>query len=234
VGSPAPNVYADLDVSVVHVVEDEKSLNRGFDEAVVQCVIMEMPAQGGAVRTLRRRPRRHKREYQYHYPNQEQQHQLQPHIYGNEDECDEFELSGYGQFLGGSNHLVHHPKNHHPQQQQQRHYSMIHARLHLDELLLEEGLFNNDAVDQEEFTLAMDLPLSRPGGRADRNFKALKKMQFLQLYQNRDSAASQQQLQLSRLQVYEQQQQQQQVGLSSSSLPSSSQATAMNVGYYLL
>ena len=221
VGSPAPNVYADLDVSVVHVVEDEKSLNRGFDGAGQNDT--ETQAQGGASHKPRLRPRRHKREYQYQYPYQ----QHHPHVYGNEEECDEFELSGYGQFSGGSaansTHLLY-PKNHPQQLQQQKHNSMIHARLHLDEHLLEEGLFNNgchDAVDQEEFTLAMDLPLSRPGRRANRNLKALKKMQFLQLYQNRDSAASQQFEQASRLQVYEQQQQQ--VGSSS---PPSSQAAA--------
>ena len=188
VGSPAPNVYADLDVSVVHVVEDEKSLNRNFDGAAGGQSVTETQAQGGGAghHTLRRRPRHHKREYQKHYHQQ--------HDFGNEDECDEFELSGYGHFSGGSTPT--HPKNNYPQQQhyqqqQQRHNSMIHARLHLDELLLEEGLFNGD---QEEFTLAMDLPLSRPGGRASSsNLRALKKMQFLQLYQNRDSAAASQQ-----------------------------------------
>ena len=220
-GSPAPNVYADLDVSVVHVVEDEKSLNRGFDGASQSVTETETQAQVETVRTLRRRPRRHKREYQYQYPNQ--QYQQQQHGYGNEDESDEFELSGYGQFSGGSTTHLSLPKDcpqqQHQQQQQQRHNSMIHARLHLDELLLEEGLFNKDTVDQEEFTLAMDLPLSRSGGRASRNLKALKKMQFLQLYQNRDSAASQQQP--SRLQVYEQQQ----VGSSSSSPSSGTKAT---------
>ena len=226
VGSPAPNVYADLDVSVVHVAEDEKGLNRGFDGAAGQSVT-ETQAQGGAGRTLRRRPRRHKREYQYQYPHQHQHQQHQPQIYGNEDECDEFELSGYGQFSGGSTtfHLPlpknqPQPQRQQPQQEQQRHNPMIHARLHLDELLLEEGLFNNDTVDQEEFTLAMDLPFSRPGGRASsRNLKALKKMQFLQLYQNRDSAAGQQQP--SRLQVFEQQQ----VGSSSMPLSSSQDTT---------
>ena len=212
VGSPAPDVYADLDVSVVHVGEDEKNLNRGFD------FDGETQAQAGAGHAPRLRPRRHKREYQYQYP----------HVYGNEDECNEFELSGYGQFSGlstttDSNHHLLYPKKNPQQQhqQQQRHNSMIHARRHLDELLLEEGLFNNgchDSVDQEEFTLAMDLPLSRPpGGRSSRNLKALKKMQFLQLHQNRDFAANQQlqQQQPSRLQ-----QQQQQVGSSSSPLSS--------------
>ena len=224
--SPAPNVYADIDVSVVHVMEDEKGLNRGFDGAgqsvnnPTAASRAETQAQCGASHTPRLRPRRHKREYQYQYPYQ-QHHQ---HVCGDKDECDEFELSGYGHFSGGSTadstHLLS-PKSH-PQQHQQRHNPMIHARLHLDELLLEEGLFNNgchDVVDQEEFTLAMDVPLSRPGGRASRSMKALKKMQFLQLYQNRDSAASQQLQQPSGLQVYEQQQ----VG---SSPPSSSQATA--------
>ena len=217
VGSPAPNVYADLDVSVVHVVEDEKSLNRGFDGASQSDMETGMQAQVETGRTLRRRPRRHKREYQYQYPSQQQQQ----HGYGNEDECVEFELSGYGQFSGGSTSTTQ-PQNlaQQQQQQQQRRNSMIHARLHLDELLLEEGLFNKDTVDQEEFTLAMDLPLSRPGGRASRNMKALKKMQFLQLYQNRDSDASQQP---SRLQVYEQQQQ---VGSSSSRLLGSQATTA--------
>lgn len=240
VGSPAPNVYADLDVSVVHVVEDEKSLNhRSFDGASQSINRTETQAQGGAGRTPGLRPRRHKREYRYQYPYQ-QQHYQHVSSYGNEDECDEFELSGYGQFSGGSTsttttgggdstHLLY-PKHHHHHQHQQRHNSMIHARLHLDELLLEEGC--HDSVDQEEFTLAMDLPLSRTGGRASnsRNLKAMKKMQFLQLYQNRDSVASQQQSQQqqpSRLQVYEQQQQQQQV--ESSSPPSSSQATTGSV-----
>ena len=220
VGSPAPNVYADLDVSVVHVMEDEKSLNRGFDGAGQS--VTETQAQGGAGHKPRLRPRRHKREYQYQHPYQHQH----PHVYGNEDECDEFELSGYGQFSGGSTanstHLLY-PKSYPQQHQQQKHNSMTHAQLHLDEHLSEEGLFNNgcpDAVDQEEFTLAMDLPLSRPGGRANRNLKALKKLQFLQLYQNGDSAASQQLEQASRLQVYEQQQQQ----VGSSSPPSSSPA----------
>ena len=227
--SPAPSVYADIDVSVVHVMEDEKGLNRGFGGAGQSvnnpnaASRAETQAQGGASHTPRLRPRRHKREYQYQYPYQ-QHHQ---HVCGDKDECDEFELSGYGHFSGGSTadstHLLS-PKNHPEQQYQQRHNSMIHARLHLDELLLEEGLFNNgchDVVDQEEFTLAMDVPLSRPGGRASKNMKAMKKMQFLQLYQNRDSAASQQLQQPSRLQVYEQQQQ-----VGSSPPPSSSQATA--------
>lgn len=215
VASPAPNVYADIDVSVVHVVEDEKRLNRGIDgtgqnanNSPSAASRTETQAQGRAGHRPRLRPRRHKREYQYQYPHQ-QHHQ---HVYCNEDECDEFGLSGYGQFSGGSTadstHLLY-PKNQPQKQHQQRHNSMIHARLHLDDLLVEEGLFNNgchDAVDQEEFTLAMDVPLSRPGGRASRNMKALKKMQFLQLHQNRDSATSQQLQQPSRLQVYEKQQ----------------------------
>ena len=218
-GSPAPNVYANLDVSVVHVGEDEKFLNGGFD-GVGQSIdrsaasrIAEMQGQGEEGHTPRLRPRRHKREYQYKYPYQ----QHYPHVHGN-DECDEFELSGYGQFSGrstaDSTHLLY-PKNY--PQHQERHSSMINARLHLDELLLEEGLFNSgchDSVDQEEFTLAMDLPLSRSGGRASRNLKALKKMQFLHLYQNRESAASQQLQQSSLLQAYD-----------GSSSPPSSQAT---------
>jgi len=78
---------------------------------------------------------------------------------------------------------------------------MIHARLHLDELLLEEGLFGRDtgvlpsSSDQEEFTLAMDIPFfgggGGGGGRAGR--KALRKMQYLQLHQNRDSVVASQQ-----------------------------------------
>jgi hypothetical protein len=230
--SPAPNVYADIDVSVVHVGEDEKNLNRdiGVGQSVnpdaVSSHTTGIQAQGVPGHASRLRPRRHKREYQYQYPHQRQYQ----HVYGNEafngqDECDEFELSGYGQFQGGSTaanspHLLYaDSKNHHDQQ---KHNSMMHARLHLDDLLLEEGLFNNgchDVTDQEEFTLAMDVPLSGSGGRgggssSSRNLKALKKMQYLQLRQNRDATSQQQETS---------QIQQQQVRSSLSS--SSSQAT---------
>ena len=194
----SPNVYADIDVSVVHVGEDNKTLNPGFGvgQTVNPGAVSHTTGMQAPVYAPRLRPRRHKREYQY--PRQQQRYQ---HVYGNEvsddrDECDEFELSGYGQFSGGptpDSHLLYPDSK--PKLQQQKHKSMIHARLHLDELLLEEGLlFNNhgchDVTDQEEFTLAMDVPLSGSGGR--RNLKALKKMQYLQLHQNRDFASQQQ------------------------------------------
>jgi hypothetical protein len=154
-----------------------------------------MQAQDGSGgHAPRLRPRRHKREYQYQYPRQR--------LFNGQDECDEFEILGYGQFLGDSTVDSTHPLSSNSKHQQ-RHNSMVHAQLHLDELLLEEGLFNNgchDVTNQEEFTLAMDVPLSGSGGRGSRNFKVLRKMQYMQLRQNRDFAASQQE-QRSRLQT---------------------------------
>ena len=190
--SPTPNanVYADLDVSVVHMGDDDKGLSLAFGaNQSVNPGVNHIDVQDEPGHSPRLRPRRHKREYQY------------PHACGNEapnngqeDECDEFELSGYGQFTGSDNTHLSHPKNQH---QRQRQNSMIHARLHLDELLLEEGLFGRDTSvppsDQEEFTLAMDIPFFGGGGGGGRaGKKALRKKQYLQLHQNRDSVASQQ------------------------------------------
>ena len=147
--SPAPNVYADLDVSVVLVGDDDEAANLGFG---ANQSIIDSGAQVPRSQDPRLRPRRHKREYLYY------SHQQHQHVYENEShkECDEFELAGYGHF-GGEATPLYGPKS-------QQLNPMIHARLHLDELLLEEGLFRCDggmpSEDQEEFTLAMDLPVS--------------------------------------------------------------------------
>ena len=197
--SSPPNVYADIGFSVVHFGEDDKNLNR-VDQSVnpgAVCHTTGMQAQDGSGgHAPHLRPRRHKREYQYQYPRQR--------LFNGQDECDEFEILGYGQFLGDSTVDSTHLLSSNPKHQQ-RHNSMVQARPHLDEHLLEEGLFNDgchDVTDQEEFTLAMDVPLSGSCGRGNRNFKVLRKMQYLQLRQNRDSVASQQeQEQRSRLQT---------------------------------
>ena len=216
--SPAPNVYADLDVSVVRVGdEDNKGLNLSFG-ATQSGVASHATGTGAQVQSHgpghapRLRPRRHKREYQYQYPHQHHHHHLHEtdDAYNNngedDDDCDEFELAGYGQFAGGPSdtclpfsktHQHQHHQHHH--QHQQKHNNPM--RFHLDELLLEEGLFGYDTgiplSDQEEFTLAMDIPVScgggGGGGGSSGRRKALKKIQYLQLHQNRDSASQQQQ-----------------------------------------
>ena len=185
--SPAPNVYADLDVSVVHVGDDDKSTNLGF---VGNQGANHIGAQVQTQAPQRLRPRRHKREYQYQHQHPHHQHN---DVYYGQDECNEYELSGYGQF----------GENHHQHQHQHRHKSMIHARRHLDDLLLEEGFYGSDTMsmggDQEEFTLAMDVPAigsGRGGNSVGR--KKLRKMQYLHLHQNRDSS-QQSRLQLQQL-----------------------------------
>ncbi|KAF8810305.1 hypothetical protein BYT27DRAFT_7253893 [Phlegmacium glaucopus] len=177
--SPAPNVYADLDVSVVHVGDDQSINPSAKNHHTGGTQAQDIPGHAS-----RLRPRRHKREYQYQHQNDEAVHR-----YGHDEVlCDEYELSGYGQFGLGSYHQHH-------QHHQHRHNSMIHARLHLDELLLEEGLLGGMSMeggdDEEEFTLAMDVPrhLSGSSSSSGRGLggkkKTMRKMQYLQLYQNR-------------------------------------------------